>query len=258
MPVHFFLMGNYLWLAGGLAAVGFLAYRAGRIWVDAGRRGFWLVHRLGWALLGAVVPSRYWWKTRIERLSPREQADLLARETTALGLSCADSLRCPLCTAEIPHAWTLTPDGRSTVAPGPVECPRCDFRLDACRHCIHFLPGGPQAAGQFGWSSGDATRGCCDRHKVGQPVEQVCSSEVARQLKARGWERIRAPLPIVDSFLPPDFCTAFRPDRKRLKASDVRWSGARRVALLRLLTPPPAPETMSPEEPPSGDEQWLL
>jgi len=84
---------------------------------------------------------------------------------------------------------------------------------------------------------------------------------MARRLKARGYERVRAPLSIVDSFLPPDFCTVFTPDRKRLKASEVRWPDARRVALLRLLASSPDPETRPPEAVPiesSGDEQWLL
>jgi len=53
-------------------------------------------------------------------------------------------------------------------------------------------------------------------------------------------------------------CTAFTPDRRRLQAGGVRWPAARRVALLRLLAPPPVPETTPPEELPSGDEQWLL
>ena len=250
-------LGNYLWLTPALAALAYLAYRAGRIWIDARRRGFELARQLGWALLGAVAPARYWWGARIEALSPEERADLLARETEALGLSRADSLRCPLCGAEVPHAWTLTPDGRPAVAPGPVECPSCDFRLDACRHCAHFLPGGAQPWNRF-VHSGDVTSGRCGHYRASQPVEQACSPEAARRLKAQGWERIRAPRPIVDSFLPPDSCRAFTPDRKRLRASHVRWPDARRAALLRLLAEPPGPETEAPEEPPSGDEQWLL
>jgi hypothetical protein len=251
-------MNDIIWLALGLATLGFLARRAQRVWVDAGQRGFDPARRAGWALLGAVVPSRYWWGARIETLSPQERSGLLARETGTLGLSRTDSLHCPLCGAEVPHAWALTSDGRPTVAPGPVECPGCDFRLDACRHCAHFLPGSPHARVQYGWGSNDLTSGRCECYKVSQPVEQACSPDMARQLKARGWERIRAPRPIVDSFVPPDSCTAFKPDRNRLKAGGVRWPGARRVALLRLLAPPPVPETESPEELPSDDEQWLL
>jgi hypothetical protein len=78
---------------------------------------------------------------------------------------------------------------------------------------------------------------------MSQPVEQACSPEIARQLKARGIEQVNAPLPIVDSFIPPDFCTAFSPDRKRLQIGGVRWPDARHTALLRLIAPPPAPDT---------------
>jgi hypothetical protein len=53
-------MNDVVWLALGLVVLGFLAYRAGRIWLDAGRRGFEPGRRIGWALLGSIVPSRYW------------------------------------------------------------------------------------------------------------------------------------------------------------------------------------------------------
>lgn len=191
-------------------------------------------------------------------MSIREQAELLARETEALGISRADSLRCPLCEAEVPGAWTLTASGHPSVATGPVECPRCDFRLDACRHCTHLLPGSPQGGAGQQWSGGDMTFGRCAIYKSSQPVEQTCAPEMARRLKARGYERIRAPLPIADSFFPPDSCTAFEPDRSRLRAGRVPWPDARRVALLRLLALPAAPEARSPEKVPQGDEQWLL
>jgi hypothetical protein len=247
-------MSSYLWLVASLAVLIFLACRARRIWIDGGRHG--VAHRLRWTLVGTVSPSRYWWGARIEVLSPQEQADLLARRTAELGLSHADSLRCPLCRTEVVHAWILTSDRRATVAPDS-KCPKCDFRLDACRHCAHFLPGAPRT-GPISLSAGDdATFGHCSFYRVPQPTEQVCSPEIARRLKERGWETVRAPLPIVDSFLPPDFCTAFTPDRKRLRASDVKWPDAHRVALLRLLAPSPALKATVSEEP-SSDEQWLL
>jgi hypothetical protein len=47
------------------------------------------------------------------------------------------------------------------------------------------------------------------------------------------------------------------PDRKRLRASDVKWPDAHRAALLRLLAPSPALKA-GPVEELSGDEQWLL
>jgi hypothetical protein len=252
-------MNSYFFLAVGLALLGFLAWRAGRIWVDAGRRGFGLARRLGWTLLGTIAPSRYWWRARIEALSPDEQADLLDRETAALGLSRADSVRCPLCGAEVPHAWTLASDGRPTVGSGPIECPHCDFRLDSCRHCARFLPGPPQAWESLSWSGrNDVTFGRCNHYQASQPVEQACAPDMARQLKARGYEHIHASRLIRDSFLPPDFCTAFKLDRKRLRSGGIRWPDARRAALLCLLAAPTSPETIPHEEGPSEDEQWLL
>lgn len=251
-------MINYVWLVIGLAGVGLLAYRAGRIWIDAGKRGFRPARRLGWALWGAIIPARYWWGARVDACSPDERAELMVRETAALGLTRADSLCCPLCEAEVPKAWTLTAGGQPAVASGPVECPRCDFRLDACRHCVHFLPGSPKGWARSAWDHGDMTWGRCGHYKRSQPVEQACAPDMARQLKARGYDQIRAPAPIVDSYLPLDSCRAFQPEHKRLRANKIGWPGARRVALLRILSPPPSLEASPGPQTTEGDEQWLL
>lgn len=48
----------YLWLVIGLALLGLLAFRAGRVWPDASRRGFEPVRRFGWALLGGIAPAQ--------------------------------------------------------------------------------------------------------------------------------------------------------------------------------------------------------
>jgi len=238
-------MSSLIGLAVGLALLFLLLYRAVPIWLDGGRRGMGLTRRLTCALMGIIAPSRYWWDARLEDMSPGEQADLLARETAALGLARADSLRCPLCGADVPRAWAPDSDGRPTAAPGPIKCQQCDFRLDACRHCAHFLPGKPQGWGGRSWSSDDLMFGRCSAYKELQPVEQVSSPEMARQLKARGFDQVRAPLPIIDSYMPPDFCTAFKLDRRRLQASGIRWPDARRVALLRMLGVLPASQTES-------------
>ena len=114
-------MSSFFWWAVGLGASGFFAWRAGRIWLDAGRLGFQLPQRFGLALVGMISPSRYWWGARIAALSFDERAGLLARETAALGQSRADSVRCPLCGAEILRAWRLDAAGRPAVAPGHVQ-----------------------------------------------------------------------------------------------------------------------------------------
>ena len=250
-------MSSLIGLAIGLAVLFLLLYRAAPIWLDGGRRGVGLTRRLTLALVGTVAPCRYWWGARLEDMSPGEQADLLKRETAALGLARADNLRCPLCGADVPRAWALDSDGRPTAAPGPIKCPQCDFRLDACRHCAHFLPGNPPGWGRGGWSSDDWTFGRCSVYKEMQPVEQVSSPEMARQLKARGFDQVRAPLPIIDSYMPPDFCIAFKLDRRRLQASGIRWPDAPRVALLRMLGVLAVSQAGSAEET-THDEQWLL
>jgi len=104
----------------------------------------------------------------------------------------------------------------------------------------------------------DITFGRCSQYREMQPVEQTCSPEIARQLAARGYEQVRAPIPIVDSFFPPDFCTAFAPDHKQLQAGGIRWPDARHAALLRLLAASPAPNMTLPRELASDDAQWLL
>jgi hypothetical protein len=225
---------SLFWLVAALLAAG-LVYRGSRVWTDAGLRDFELLPRLQWAIWGSIAASRYWWGARIEAMSSKQRAGLLVEETERLGLSRADGLRCPLCGAEVPAAWTLSPDNQPDVAPGPVLCPCCDFRLDSCRHCTHFLPGRPGGSAEFVWQRDDVTAGRCSRYREWQPVERACAPDMARQLRDRGYERLRAPKEIQDSCLPPDHCTAFRADRKRLRSSDIHWPDARQVALLRLL-----------------------
>ena len=217
----------------GVGVLAFLGYRAGRVWLDAGQRGYTPAQRLGWSLAGAVFPDRYWWGARIEAMSGGKRDELLGRETTALGLDRADSQPCPLCGAEVPHAWMLDAAGDATTGPRPIECLQCDFRLDACRFCTHFSPG--PARGGSPWLKGDMGSGRCERYKTSQPVEDLCAPEMAHRLRARGYEQIRGPMPVVDSYLPPDSCRAFAPDRKRMRENGIRWPRARRTVLLRLL-----------------------
>lgn len=64
-------------------------------------------------------------------------------------------------------------------------------------------------------------------------------------------------MPIVDSFLPPDHCRAFTPERKPLQQDGIRWPNARRTALLRLLALPRAPGTADSEPIPQDSEPAL-
>ena len=158
-------------------------------------------------------------------------------EAEAVDVDQPDALQCPLCGAPVPHAWTLDEKGRPTVARGPIRCPACDFRLDACRHCAHFLPGSARGWVQPGFGSDDMTFGRCGFYQSVQPVEQAADPDMARRLRERGYDAIRAPLPIQDSFLPPDRCQAYKPDRRRLKMGGVRWPDARQAALMKGQKP---------------------
>ena len=129
---------NGLWLAIGLAALAFLAWRAVPIWMDGGQRG--VKRRLYWTFVGIVAPWRYWWGARIEAMPESERAGLLAHEKDASRLSRADSLRCPLCGAEVTRAWALDSKGRPTVAPGPVQCPCCDLGWTPVVTALTFFP----------------------------------------------------------------------------------------------------------------------
>jgi hypothetical protein len=255
-----------VYLLGGLplAGMGFLTWRAVRIWIDVGRLTSQAgsrpgpARRLGWALWGALLPNRYWWGARIEAMPPDARQRLLAREAAALGLSHADAERCPLCGAEIPQAWTLDAEGRVKVAPGPVECPECDFQLDACRHCRYFLPGPPRSSFQLGPSEADITFGRCAFYKRAQPVEEAAAPDMARSLRQRGYDRIRAPMRITDSMLRPDSCRAFEPHRKRMAASDVDWPGPRRAALLCLEGAVVRQRARGEQRPAPDQERWLF
>jgi hypothetical protein len=251
-------MTTTLWLLIGLALLAFFGYRAAGVWLDTGQRKLDPARRVGWALVGALFPDRYWWAARIEAMTIREREELLAQGTSDLGLSRADSLTCPLCSTEVPRAWALDAGHYPTIAPGPIECPECDFRLDACRHCAHFLPGSPQGGSGARWIAEDLGSGRCNQYRVSQPVEQTTTADMARRLKERGFEQVRAPMPILDSFLPPDSCRAFTPERRRLKRGGLSWPDARRIALLRLLALPAAPATRNTDPLAGGEDPWLL
>jgi hypothetical protein len=245
------------WLAAGLVAAG-LVYRGSRIWIDAGLHDFGLAPQLRWAVWGSIAPSRYWWDARIQALSSTEREGLLARETRRLDLSRADALRCPLCGAEIAAAWTLTAEARPDVAPGPVQCPRCDFRLDACRHCRHFLPGGSTNWAHSSWERNDVTTGRCSRYSELQRVEQACPPHMARHLRNRGYEQVSAPRVILDSYVPPEHCSCFQADRKRVRSSEIDWPDIRRAALLRLLGLGLESQSAAVHSPKPSHDPWLL
>lgn len=214
-------------MAAWIAVVG------GWVYADARRLGVSPARGLRFALAAVLSPIRYWGDARLALLPRSEQERLLSEEAARLGLSRVDSVRCPLCGTEIERAWTVDSSGRLAVVPGPARCPQCDFRLDACRHCHHFQPGG--AANSLS-SLADYTSGRCRVHRRSQPVEDFCTPEMARRIKERGYDYLSGPSPIPDSYVPLDGCRSFALSERRFRTSGVRRPGMRRRGLLRLLT----------------------
>lgn len=214
-----------------------LAIRVGR---DAHQRGLTIQASLGWALVALADARRYWWGARLNLLTDDEARALLRRAAREHGLPHVTHVRCHLCSSEIADALTVTASG-TLAARARATCVRCDFRLDACRHCRHFLPGSTSlavgaslAVGTFSHDcGGDPTYGRCARYRDWQPVRET-HPHMAQRLEAMGHEYLRAPKRILDSYFPLEECTSFALDLKRLRRSEIRWLTRQRIAFVRL------------------------
>ena len=161
------------------------------------------------------------------------RARLASEEAQRRRLARLTNLRCPLCDTEIEDAWTVTPDRRIEARPNCV-CPRCDFRLDACRHCQHFVAGGTSGSSYTGWSlqpmvnfgDEDFTRGGCGVYRAYVSVYDLYDERTADRF-AMFAERVRMPKPVADSYHPLPECRAFALAPNRLRHSgaklDRRW-----------------------------------
>ena len=231
--------------------------RAVRIWRNSAHLAVTPFFRFLWSLAGGIIPSLYWWKYRISAQTSVQRDNLLRKETATLNLKSPDNLICPLCGSEIERAWTVTENGSATVSKGPISCPRCDFRLDSCRFCQHFLAGKPGAWGQVGMGESDITCGRCSIYKEERPVDKTYSPSVAKKLKAYGVSSVRDSISIVDSYFPPDFCRAFTPDKKRIKAGDISWPNRKITALIKILNHTQR-EGQKVDKISDDEEKWLL
>ena len=155
---------------------------------------------------------------------------------------------------------------------GPVTCPECDFRLDACRHCRYFEPSGARPGGALVGMGLSWTHGCCTYYKSMQPVESIATAEMARRMQERGYTHLRAPTPVVDSYIPLEYCSAFALEVKHLSESGMQKPGRRQRLALRVVADSaasssvaaprpkaaPASEQTISDQPLSDEEQWLI
>ena len=221
---------DLLVLGLGLCLLVWRSTVAMRVGHDAQRHGRSLPKTAGWAMLALVAADRYWWGARLRILSEDEARALLQAAAQAQRLTSVVNVRCPLCDAEIVDALTLTDEGRLVIRPN-AQCSRCDFRLDACRHCAHFLPA--QEGFSLTKGQGDFSHGRCGQYRALQPVRDAYPLQ-AQHLEAAGYDTLPAPKPIVDSYIPLEECTAFALKMERLRASRMAWLTRQRIALIRL------------------------
>ena len=188
--------------------LGLLAWRglaAMQVGLDARRRGFAPNDMIRWGLVAVVAADRYWWGARLDRLSAPEARELLVETARAQNLLNVTNLRCPLCDHEIKNALSVA-DGGELFVRRKAACPHCDFRVDACRHCAHFLPAAGGAT-MFD-RRGDFSHGRCGFYRALEPVHTAYPQH-ARRMEALGYDALPTPKPIVDSFIPLAECTAF-------------------------------------------------
>ncbi len=228
------------------------------IWRDLRRLGIVGQEATRLLLLGLIDPLRYWYFERPLRLSEEAREAWLNELAQRLGLSSVRATRCPLCDTEITEAWDVDDRGRLKTAPGPVRCPKCDFRLDACRHCRYFQPAGAQQSYAFSGTTLSWTHGRCTYYKTMQPVEALAPPDMARRMRERGYTQLRGPTPITDSYIPLENCAAFALEPKHLQHSGTRRPGRRqRLALRVLARTAPASELPHPDKL-DEEAQWLL
>ena len=222
-------MGTFL-IAVGACLLAWRGIAAAQMASDARRRGFKPGEIGRWALAAMFDADRFWWGARLDRLAAPEARELLADTTRAHNLLNVANVRCPLCDAEIKNVLSVAADGELVVR-RQAACAHCDFRVDACRRCAHFMP---STAGATAFDRhGNFSHGRCAQYRALEPARTAYPQQ-ARRMEALGYDALPTPKSIVDSFIPLAECTAFSLKPDHLGYSGVPWIDRQRVALIRL------------------------
>lgn len=184
-----------------------------------------------YALAAFLNYPYFYWYLRLKLPLNEEEKRMALKEFSRLsGLSSPSSSFCPFCKVEIRDALKVSPDGRSIVPKRrPLVCPKCGLRIDACRYCLFF----EKDTSQF---SLEITSGRCTVIKKAQPVEELCSVNVAQRLKTMGWHTLYAGIRINDPFSPPESCRSFVFDPAKMLSDKITWMGKERFLLIQIET----------------------
>ena len=171
----------------------------------------------------------YYWVLRLSlHLTSFEKEDALKESFRVTRVSQPDSLMCPFCHIEIPHALQLLSNGSLSTTHRPLSCPRCGLRFDSCRYCQYYEPD------TRGFSLFNTDQGKCSVIKETQSVDVFCTPETANRLHHMGWDTLYTGIRINDSFCPPDRCRQFIIDDKKMLLDNIPCTGKTRSLLLQL------------------------
>ncbi len=221
---------NLVLIVFGLGLLAWRGFVATQVGLDARRRGFTPSDMIRWVLVAVVAADRYWWGARLDRMSLPEARELLVETARAHSLLSVVNARCPLCDYEIENALAVAAAGELYIR-RQATCAHCDFRLDACRHCVHFRPA-TDGATTFD-RQGDFSHGRCGFYRSMESVRAAYPLHASR-LEAMGYDMLPTSKLIVDSYIPLAECTAFSLKQELLHQSKVPWIDRQRVALIRL------------------------
>lgn len=185
------------------------------------------------ALLAFFHYPYFHWVLRLNLpLTAEEKESILQESKILTRVSHPSSILCPFCQIEIPGVLKEVEKNGLTVRKRPLTCPKCHTRLDVCRYCLYFEP----TTSHFSLSQNSGS-GRCSVIKKRQPVEEMCTPDMAQRLKNMGYDSFYAGLRIYDSFSPPSSCRQFQWDESKTKTDGFPCMGKTRYLLLSLSPP---------------------
>lgn len=181
------------------------------------------------AIIGFFHYPQFLWSRRLMLDLPSETIQTILKESTKITkVSAPDSLFCPFCKIEIPHALRFLSEENITTTKRPMLCPRCQLRFDCCRYCQNY-----ELSGNQRWMF-ENSRGKCTVIKEVQSIDTFCEPPMAKRLHDMGWDSLYTGLSIPDSFTPPDRCRQFIFDGEKAINDNIPGMGKIRVLLMKL------------------------
>lgn len=181
------------------------------------------------AITGFFHYPQFLWSQRLTLDLPLKAIQTILKESVNITkVSAPDSLFCPFCKIEIPHALRFISGENLTTTKKPMLCPRCQLRFDCCRYCQNY-----EKSISKSWRF-ENSQGKCQVIKEVQSIDTFCDPSIAKRLRDMGWNSLYTGLSIPDSFTPPDRCRQFILDGEKANIDHIPGMGRIRVLLMKL------------------------